>query len=392
MSVFSPRVYSPARPLRVCYFGTYRAGYTRNQIILKGLQAQPDVAVQVCHTQLWRGIEDRVAQASGGWFRPAFWRRVAAAYRELSRKHAALSDYDVMLIGYPGQLDAYLARRLAGGRPVALDILMSLYLVAEERGLTTRHPATGRLISLLEGGGLRQPDRLIAENSGYQAYIAGRYNLPDDRFRTVPHGADETVYYPRHVRPPDDCFRITYHGGYLPSHGMDTIIEAAALLRDAGECQFHFYGSGPEKARMLGRAAELALTNTTFHGFVSLDELLDGIASSHVCLGVFGTTRQSLFTVQNKIWESLAVGRPVVSGDAPTVREFLEDGREISLVPRENPEALAAALTILRDDPDRREAMARAGYERFMANNSTAAIGRRVRDVLVELVESRRND
>mgnify|MGYP007112151487 CR=1 FL=1 len=26
------------RPLRVCYFGTYRAGYTRNQIILKGLQ------------------------------------------------------------------------------------------------------------------------------------------------------------------------------------------------------------------------------------------------------------------------------------------------------------------------------------------------------------------
>lgn len=44
--------FSPENPLRVCYFGTYRAGYTRNQIILKGLQAQPDVAVHVCHATL----------------------------------------------------------------------------------------------------------------------------------------------------------------------------------------------------------------------------------------------------------------------------------------------------------------------------------------------------
>ncbi|WP_374689772.1 hypothetical protein, partial [Promineifilum sp.] len=86
------------RLLRVCYFGTYRAGYTRNQIILKGLQAQPDVAVHVCHAPLWHGIEDRVAQASGGWRNPRFWGRVAGAYRQLIRVHAAAPDYDVMLI------------------------------------------------------------------------------------------------------------------------------------------------------------------------------------------------------------------------------------------------------------------------------------------------------
>ena len=370
----------PARPLRVCYFGTYRAGYTRNQIILKGLQAQPDVAVHVCHAPLWHGIEDRVQQASGGWRNPRFWGRVAAAYRRLIRAHAAAPDYDVMLIGYPGQFDAYLGRRLAHGhgKPVALDILMSLHLVAEERGLVAAHPATGALLFRLERGGLRRPDLLIAENAEYGGYIADKYDLPRERFRYVPHGADESVFHPRPLRPPDDHFRVTYHGGYLPSHGMDAILGAAALLRERPDVCFHFYGSGPEKERIVRQAVELALPNVTFHGFVSQDELLDGLATAHVCLGVFGTTRQANFTVQNKVWEGLAMGRPVISSNSPTIRAALADRREIYLIERNSPAALAAGLSELQANPALREAIAAAGHARYRAEHTVAALGRQM--------------
>ena len=370
----------PARPLRVCYFGTYRAGYTRNQIILKGLQAQPDVAVHVCHAPLWHGIEDRVQQASGGWRNPRFWGRVAAAYRRLIRAHAAAPDYDVMLIGYPGQFDAYLGRRLAHGhgKPVALDILMSLHLVAEERGLVAAHPATGALLFRLERGGLRRPDLLIAENAEYGGYIADKYGLPRERFRYVPHGADESVFHPRPLRPPDDHFRVTYHGGYLPSHGMDAILGAAALLRERPDVCFHFYGSGPEKERIVRQAVEVALPNVTFHGFVSQDELLDGLATAHVCLGVFGTTRQANFTVQNKVWEGLAMGRPVISSNSPTIRAALADRREIYLIERNSPAALAAGLSELQANPALREAIAAAGHARYRAEHTVAALGRQM--------------
>ena len=379
-----PGVIGRDRPLRVCYFGTYRAGYTRNQIILKGLQAQPDVAVHVCHVSLWQGIEDRVQQASGGWRNPRFWGRVAGAYRRLIRAHAAAPDYDVMLIGYPGPFDAYLGRRLAHrrGKPVALDILMSLHLVAEERGLVAAHPTTGALLFRLERGGLRRPDLLIAENTAYGGYIADKYGLPRQRFRYVPHGADETVFHPRPLRPPDAPFRVTYHGGYLPSHGMDTILDAAALLRDQADVCFHFYGSGPEKERIVRQAAELALPNVTFHGFVSQDELLDGLATAHVCLGVFGTTRQAHFTVQNKVWEGLAMGRPVISGDSPTIRAALADRQEIYLIERNSPAALAAGLSELQADPGLREAIAAAGHARYRTEHTVTALGRQMADAL----------
>lgn len=375
--------------MRVCYFGTYRANYTRNQILLAGLRAQADVDVIECHATLWRGIEDRVQQASGGWRRPRFWWRVLKTYAQLLRAHWRTPPYDVMLIGYPGHFDAYLGRLLTWWRrrPLALDILMSLHLVAQERGLTEKSPFTGRLIFWLEKGGLKLPDLLISENFAYEGYYCRQYNLAPHKFRRVPHGADERVYHPRPLTPPDDCFRVTYHGTFLPSHGLDAVVDAAVRLRDEPDIHFHFYGDGPEKPRIVARAAREGLSNVTFHGFVSREELLDGLAQAHVVLGVFGTTRQSNYTVQNKVYEGLALARPVISGDSAVVRERLTDREHLYLIPRDDGRALAKAICALRADPQGRERMAQAGYAHFLAHNSTAAIGATVAAALRELVE-----
>jgi glycosyltransferase involved in cell wall biosynthesis len=368
---------SGKRPLRICYFGTYRANYTRNQILIQGLRAQKNVVVYECHATLWRGIEDRVAQAKGGWRKPRFWWRVLKTYVQLLHAHSQAPEYDIMLIGYPGQFDSYLGRLLSWWRrkPLALDILMSLYLVAEERGLTRQSPITGRIIFLLEKGGLKLPDLLISENAAYEAYYCRQYNLPHGRFQRVAHGADERIYHPRSLQPPQDHFRVTYHGTFLPSHGLDAVIGAAILLHDTPDIQFHFYGTGPEKEHIETIAKQQELGNVIFHGFVDHDELLDGLAQSHICLGVFGMTRQSHYTIQNKVWEGLAMRTAVISGDSTLVRESLQDRKEIYLIERNNPQALADAICELKANTALREEMAQAGYARFMAGNSMTALG-----------------
>lgn len=365
------------KPIRVCYFGTYRANYTRNQILIAGLQAQENVVLMECHATLWHGIEDRVKQAGGGWRNPRFWWRVLATYWRLFRAHTKTDAYDVMLIGYPGQFDSYMGRLLSWwrGKPMALDILMSLHLVAEERGLTKKSPVTGQLIFLLEKGGLKLPDLLLSENSAYEGYYCQKYHLSPGKFQRVPHGADERVFHPRQVRADKDSFQVTYHGTYLPSHGLDAIIGAAVLLREDTDVQFHFFGNGPDKVRIEQFAIDEKLDNVTFHGFVSQDELLDHLSGSHVCLGVFGETKQSYFTIQNKVWEGLAMGRAVISGDSPVVRESLQDRNEIYLVKRNNPRSLADAIIALRENPKLRERMAQSGHERFLRGNSIRAIG-----------------
>jgi glycosyltransferase involved in cell wall biosynthesis len=174
---------------------------------------------------------------------------------------------------------------------------MSLHLVVEERGLTEKHRFTARLIFLLGKIGLHLPDMLIAENAAYEAYIRQKYDLPAERFQHIPHGADDRLFFPRSSRLPGDCFRVTYHGTFLPSHGLETIICAAGLLCNYVDIVFNFYGDGPERPRIEQLARQQELKNVHFHGFVSQAELIDSISRSHVCQGVFGSTRQSNFTI-----------------------------------------------------------------------------------------------
>jgi glycosyltransferase involved in cell wall biosynthesis len=371
-------------PLRVCYFGTYREEYGRNQILIAGLREQ-GVELLICHHTLWQGIEDRVAQASGRWRSFSFVRRVVAVYWRLWRQHRRLPDYDVMVLGYPGQFDAFLGRALSWsrGKPLALDLYMSLYLIAVERGLTAKSPFTGRLIRWLEMAGLRLPDLLIADTAEYVDYHCRTYKLQPERFCLVPAGADDRFFYPRpEHRLPDDHIRLIYYGTFIPNHAVLTIIQAAALLRDQPEIQFVMYGEGPDLPEALRLTEELNLINVTFCGWADKENLPIEVARSHICLGAFGDTPQSLMTVQNKIWEMAAMQKAIISGDSTAVRREFTHLKEIYLIPRKDPSALAKAIVHLAQTPELRQQLGTGARASFENGHNIAGLGATLKAIL----------
>jgi len=48
--------------MRVCYFGTYDLNYSRNRILIEGLERN-GIDVVECHVPLWQGTSDKVAAA-----------------------------------------------------------------------------------------------------------------------------------------------------------------------------------------------------------------------------------------------------------------------------------------------------------------------------------------
>ena len=88
------------------------ADYSRNKIMIEGLRIN-GVQVFECHQALWRGIEDRVQIASGSWCRPSFWYWVVRTYLILIWRYTQTPDHDLLIVGYPGQFDVYLARILS---------------------------------------------------------------------------------------------------------------------------------------------------------------------------------------------------------------------------------------------------------------------------------------
>jgi glycosyltransferase involved in cell wall biosynthesis len=377
--------------MRVCYFGTYRANYSRNQIMIESLR-RAGVEVIECHVPLWRGIRDRVQAASGGWLRPTFLCRVIRTYWRLLQAYRQVGAYDVMVLGYPGQLDVFLARLLSWQRrkPLALDVFMSIYLIAIERGLVDRHPLTGWLIRQFEKLALRLPDLLIQDTAEYVRWFQKTHGIDPSRFRLVPTGADDRLFYPLSVaRHRDSLFRVLYYGTFIPNHGVEQIIEAARILSAEPDIHLELVGEGPTKARAVALAEEYGLENVTFAGWIEKKDLPRKAAGADVLLGVFGCTPQSLMTVQNKIYESLALAKPLITGDSPTVRAHIADGQAV-FVPRGNPRALAQAILRLRNEPALADSLAARGHELFQARYAIARLGEQYRAHLDKLMVERR--
>ena len=112
------------------------------------------------------------------------------------------------------------------------------------------------------------------------------------------------------------------------------------------------------------------------------------VAETDLCLGAFGTTPQSMMTVQNKIYEGLALRKCVVTGDSPAVSKTLTHDKHVWLCERANRESLAQAILTLKGDPDLREALADSGHRFFVKNFTVAALGKQFKHHLQTLTQS----
>jgi len=384
-----------AAPLRICYWGAYRAGYSRNRIMIEGLRRN-GVDVIECHETLWSGIDDRVSAVQGGWKRPAFWMRVARTYILLLRKFwRTPRDYDVLVVGYPGQFDVFIARLLSWwtGKLLVWDVFMSIYLIALERGLDRSGGPAVKGLYQLERVAFRLPDMLIQDTADYVQWLQATYGVSPARFRLVPTGADSDQFQPQPAarEPNEGRFIVTYYGSFIPNHGVMYMVEAARLLADHPHIHFELIGDGPTRPQAEALVAAYRLTNVSFPGWMDQNALARRVANADLCLGAFGDTPQSLMTVQNKIYECMAMQKPVVSGDSQAVRRVFTQGEHIFLCRRDDPQSLADAVRLLEGQPGWRAYMAEQGRRRFLEQFDIDHIGEQYAAHLREAVDRHRS-
>lgn len=366
--------------MRIVYFGTYISEYSRNRTMIAALRSA-GVEVMECNQPLWTGIEDRVQMVRGGWKHPSFWLRVFSTYARLIQTYLRMKPkYDILFVGYPGHFDVFLGWLIARfhRKPLVWDVFMSIYLIACERKLNLNNKFIVNLIRIIEKISLRLPDRLIQDTSQYVEWHHQTYGISPRRFLLVPTGADDSIFFPVEnetdpLQPTDFC--ITYYGSFIPNHGLPYVMEAVLLLKDQLGICFEFIGEGPNLAYCKEFVEKHGLTNVLFIPWLSKPDLVSRLRKSSILLGAFGHTTQSLMTVQNKIFEGLALAKPVITGDSPAVRQVLTHGTHIWLCDRNNPADLAEAIIKLRNDTDLLKMVAANGYKIFEEKFSIKALG-----------------
>lgn len=151
-----------------------------------------------------------------------------------------------------------------------------------------------------------------------------------------------------------------------PTYGIDTLIEAFALLQKslqskpgsvAPDIELRLVGGGEQTPELHALAVRLGIADkVSFVGRVPHTQVPQELAKLDIYVAL---SRQESFGVA--IIEAGAAGRPVVVSDAGGLPEVTMDGVTGFVVPRENPAAAAAALEGLVLDATLRNQMGKAG-------------------------------
>ena len=289
------------------------------------------------------------------------------------------------------------ARALAALRrvPLIFDPLTSRYeeKVIDRRLVGPRTPLAWWYRNI-DAMGCRAADRVLLETDQQIAHFSRTFGVPRDRFRRVWLGADDEVLKPTPLPARSaDAFTVFFYGWFSPLHGVEHIIDAAARLEARQEpARFVLVGSGQTLPAAKAHVERLGVRSVTFQPGVPYPELGPLMADADVCLGSFGTTDRAQRVVANKVFDALAVARPVITADTPAVRDILTHGKDVWLCAPGSGDALADAVSHLRRDPELRRTLAANGYERFKATFSLDALTRDLAAIVSPLVRDHRAD
>ncbi|MFS2024014.1 glycosyltransferase [Massilia sp. CT11-137] len=307
------------------------------------------------------------------------------------------------------------AARFARHQPAPYDIVHANFFMS---GMVARHlkqalglpfvitfHALGRVRRLAQGTAdafpaartriesslMRHADRIIAECQQDRQDMERLYGASGGRIAIAPCGFDPDELWPM---PRDearaalalapDRFTVLQLGRMVPRKGVDTVIEAVALLRAAygidagllvvgGDAQ-PGGRDGAELARLRALADTLGIAgHVQFAGQQSRAALRVWYGAADV----FATTPwYEPFGITPV--EAMACARPVVGADVGGIKSTVVDGTTGFLVPARDPQALAAHLARLQRDPVRARAMGEAGLRRAYRHYTWRTVAQQV--------------
>lgn len=295
--------------------------------------------------------------------------------------------YDLLFVGFYGHL---LMLPLAVRRkvPILFDAFLSTYdTLVMDRKRFAPGSLRASLAFWLDRTACRLSTHVLLDTREHVGYFARTFGVPAAKMTPVAVGCNEDVFYPRNGGSANDVTRVLYYCTYRPLHGAEVVVRAASLLRDQRSVKFILVGDGPELRRVYTLASSLGLENLRFVPFLPQAALADEIAHATICLGGhFGTSEKAGRVVPSKIYQLLAMAKPVIAGDAPANRSLLHPDRHAVFCRLGDPRSLADAILHLRAHPDRCRAMAQRGRELYLEACSEKVITANLRNIVDRLV------
>ncbi len=227
----------------------------------------------------------------------------------------------------------------------------------------------------------KHSDHLVVVTPAFKDHIVKHWGVAPERISLVYNGVETETFSPG--PPPADLrrrfglegkFVASYIGTMGMAHGLETLLEAAALLKDKlPDLVFLMVGDGAYREKLAAGARARGLDNVMLVEQQPREAIPDIVRMSDACLVLLKNSEVFKTVIPTKMLEFMACGKPSILGVDGQAREILEEGNAGIYIEPENAKQLAAALVRLHDDPALREEMGRNARRHVVAKLSRSS-------------------
>ena len=215
---------------------------------------------------------------------------------------------------------------------------------------------------------LRRCDLVVAISEEVKQELIEEYGVPEEKVHLQPLGVDLDLFSPQEEPPdPKKGLRLVYIGAIARQRGLDTVIQALALLKEQGiPAELVIVGQGMQddirRLQDLAKDKDVA-ERVLWQGYVPHRRIPRILETCHIALSPLPPLRAYEVSSPAKVFEYLAMKKVVIATDILAHRKIIRHGENGLLVPPGDPEALAQAIASVYHDEALRRRLAENARE-----------------------------
>jgi colanic acid biosynthesis glycosyl transferase WcaI len=318
---------------------------------------------------------------------------ISAALRGmfLSRPDVVIASSPQLLVGLSGWWVAF-ARQI----PFVFEVRdlwpESLVAVGAGKENSLLHHALSAIAKFL----YERSARIVVVTPAFKDHLIRRWRVPAEKIAVVENGVETDLFAPassaatstlRQELGAEGKFLVAYIGTMGNAHGLETLLAAAAQLRQENpNVLFLLVGEGAEKDNIKSLAQSRNLANVHFLNQQPREKIPALISASDACLVLLKKTDVFKTVIPTKMLEFMSCARPVILGVDGQARQIVEDAAAGIMIEPENSEALSAAIKRLAADRELATLLGQKGREYIVQHYSRGGTAEKYIAILTSLV------
>lgn len=308
-----------------------------------------------------------------------FFSSMACLCKELIKlkKAVKMKDPALIYIPYPSIFPMLLigmfAKKLTS--KIAIDSFISIYdTVVNDRKLIKKSSFIAKILFHIEKKTLLSCKCVIVDTECNKSYYEELFRIPEGLIHSLPLATDE-VNYSRVNSASNNhpMCNVLFIGTLVPLHGIETIIKAVEMVSGDRKIRVKLIGDG-QQGHLLEKKIHAGMRNVEWIcEWKSPEELMQEIACSDICLGIFGESDKAKRVLPLKIYSYMQVGKPVITGECFCFPENVGEGYLPPYITVKNGDykQLAAEIYRLANSEKLREEYGDRGktfYDNYLSN------------------------